>query len=129
MNAIPRTREDLEALGYRTDGDCFVVAFRLVMDMEGATLVHGEVSHGDFPELRFTHAWIEQQVELLPGVRMTLVIDRSNGRNVQIPKELYYLFGRIVDEPGKLARYTRDQARRMAFETGHYGPWDLDNDF
>ncbi|ORJ61316.1 hypothetical protein [Geothermobacter hydrogeniphilus] len=130
MNTEPRSREELEALGYETDGDCFVAAFNFALDTpDEMILVHGEVSHGDFPALRYTHAWVEQQIELRPGVKMTLVHDPSNGRHVQIPKELYYLLGRIVDEPGKLARYSQNQARRKALATGHYGPWDLDNDF
>lgn len=130
MRATAPSREALKAMGYETEGNCFTAAFRFVMGKgKDFTLVHGEVSHSDFPKLRYTHAWVEQQIELQPGIKIILVHDPSNGKYVQLPRELYYHLGRIVDEPGKLARYTWDQARRKAYTTGHYGPWDLDNDY
>jgi hypothetical protein len=78
---------------------------------------------------RFWHAWVEvTRVVDLPyeggtvKVEFREVIDRSNGHDVRMPAEVYYHFARI-DPDEHLWRFTPDEARDRALETGHMGPW------
>ena len=83
-------------------------------------LVHGEVSgQGPLEGVRFGHAWIEIGDE---------VIDKANGKNIRMPKDVYYAVGNIKDKPGKLFKYTWSEARRKMLEHEHYGPWDLETE-
>ena len=115
------SRQKLEALGCRTNGNCFcATAEALLLAPTGTQMVHGEVSHSQIQGLRYAHAWVEFEAEGITWCR-----DVSNGKDVSLPRELYYHLGQIRDEPGKLARYDRRQAARNMVESGHYGPWDL----
>lgn len=110
-------------------GDCYVVAGQVAMgitpkeiDFVGTPyVVHGEVTgQGAIEGLKYGHAWIEDDVN---------VYDWSNGRELDFPKEIYYLLGGIEDKKGKLFKYTFDEARRKMLDTGHYGSWDLKTKF
>lgn len=107
-------------------GNCFPVAFRLCCD-HGYILCHGTVKRPD-DGLRHAHAWVEHtdtyDVPLHDGsgtveVELTVAIDKSNGHDMTLPVEVYHRVGRTED----VERYTRDQAMRLAVQTGHYGPW------
>ena len=103
-------------------GDCYEAAGRFMMDeclMDPSctlVLVHGEVAgQGPLSGLTYGHAWV------LDG---ETVIDKSNGRNLQIPKILYYALGGI-DHIGNVHTYTWEQARKKIAQSKHWGPWDL----
>lgn len=130
--AVEWNKIDKKALGGGVDapkGDCYVVAGQVAMgitpkeiDFVGTPyVVHGEVKgQGAIEGLKYGHAWIEDDVN---------VYDWSNGRELDFPKEIYYLLGGIEDKKGKLFKYTFDEARRKMLDTGHYGSWDLKTKF
>ena len=121
-------------------GDCYEAAGRYMMDecdvkggCEGLVLVHGEVGgQGALDGVRFGHAWVEKG---------GTVIDKSNGRNITMPKVMYYAIGQVqnidpekwgkpefghdVFTDGNLHKYTWEEARAKILETGVWGPWDL----
>jgi len=122
------------------NGDCYEVSAKYVlnsqfkelsslipeevlkeMDKHGITrpsndifLVHGEVT-GQSPieGVKYGHAWVE--------IGDSTVIDNSNGRNIEMPKALYYALGRIE----RTIRYTPEQTREMVLKYSHWGPWEL----
>lgn len=126
-------------------GDCYEAGGKFMMDncMIGDCnyiLVHGEVvGQGQIEGVRYGHCWIEDG---------DMVIDKSNGRNLHLPKQVYYAIGgidqgNIYNEDGSaddelfdpdnmgptkglnLHKYTWEQAREKIFEFEHWGPWDL----
>jgi hypothetical protein len=105
-----------------TRGDCYEAAGRFLLDscVRGSDctylLVHGEVAgQGPLDGITYGHAWV------LDG---ETVIDKSNGRNLQIPRILYYALGGI-DHLRNLHTYTWEQAREKILQHKHWGPWDL----
>ncbi|MFY8161273.1 MAG: hypothetical protein ACOVNU_08070 [Candidatus Kapaibacteriota bacterium] len=82
-------------------------------------LVHAEVKgQGKIEGLRYAHAWIEDDKN---------VYDFSNGREIILPKFIYYIIGDInTHNPKKYMRYTFSEARNKMLETGTYGTWDID---
>lgn len=131
----------------RTDGDCFLVAAHLatgfqedleLQDGDEVYVVHGlPVGRGDLNGgRRFWHAWIEvTRRVVIPDVpeaadmrrllgesyELTFVVDRSQGRNVTMPREVYYGMGQLND--GYVWRYTPEEAIELLAVTQHYGPW------
>jgi hypothetical protein len=103
-------------------GDCFEVAFRLVVDPleehglpRHARLCHGYVT-GQGPDVegkRFMHAWVEVGA---------VVIDRSNGLDVTALRPGYYRLGQI--DYAQVRRYSRWQAAGHGLREGHFGPWE-----
>lgn len=110
-----------------TDGNCYRAAV-LLLEAEvfwrqpsklRRVIVHAEVGGaGPIEGLRFGHAWVED-------VDSGLVYDRSNGNEIVMPWRLYYALGRVDPQPGKLYRYTPEEARAWLNRAGHYGPWEL----
>lgn len=103
-------------------GDCYEAAGKFMMESCligpacNLTLVHGEVAgQGPLEGITYGHGWV------LDG---DTVIDRSNGRNLRIPKALYYVVGGI-DHIGNLHTYTWEEARERILQYKHWGPWDL----
>ena len=102
-------------------GDCYEAAGKYLMDEclfsgKGCALllVHAEVTgQGQIQDLKHGHAFV------LDG---DTVIDKSNGRDVQMPKAAYYALGQIGDN---LHEYTYEEFRRKILEYEHWGPWDL----
>ncbi len=113
-------------------GDCYQRAWQQITSMnqkeaENVRLVHGEViGQGKLLGRHYGHAWLETTIEIRKGITLVMINDCSNSRNVELPRDVYYRFGGIVDEPGKLFRYTVDEARKYGVRTGHYGSWELD---
>lgn len=82
----------------------------------GFLLVHGEVAgQGPLEGLTYGHGWV------LDG---EMVIDRSNGKDLRIPKVLYYAVGG-VDHIGNVHTYTWEEAQKRILQYKHWGPWDL----
>ena len=110
------------------DGDCFPVAFNLVLaGDERMRLCHGTVVRST-DGLAHQHAWVEStetyDVPLYDGtgtmpVRHTQAYDKANGNDHELPADLYRKIGKAMD----VHEYTADQARVLALSTGHYGPW------
>ena len=99
-------------------GDCYEAAGRYIMDNydPNLRLVHGEVAgQGPLEGTTFGHAWI------LDG---DMVIDRSNGRDIRVPKVVYYAMG-AVDQINNVHEYTQKQALQQMVRHEHFGPWDL----
>ena len=65
--------------------------------------------------MTFGHAWV-----LDNGT----VIDKSNGRDLQLPQAFYYAIGGI-DQIGNVIQYNWSEARAKILESGTWGPWDL----
>ena len=113
-------------------GDCYYIAGQFAMDnvfspkkidYKGTPyLVHAEVQgQGKVSNLRYGHAWIEDDEN---------VYDFSNGRELIIPKVLYYAIGDIkTDNPKKYQKYTFSEARKRMLQYKHYGCWDLDVEY
>lgn len=108
-------------------GDCYEAAMRYLLDHvlgigvespdHDLRLVHGEVAgQGPMLGVTFGHAWIEDG---------DIVIDQSNGRNIRLPRAVYYAVGRI-GELNNIHVYTPEEARDKCLEHGVYGPWDLE---
>ena len=104
-------------------GDCYQVAGRYMMDNgmfsknPNLVLVHGIVTgQSEIEGVKYGHAWVEDG---------DMVIDKSNGRDLKIPKELYYMLGNISET----IRYSMSDMRKKIVETGHWGPWELQSQY
>lgn len=112
-------------------GDCYKKAWMQITSMsnkdaENVRLVHGEVAGtGIHFGIRFGHAWIEKEIEIRKGVTVVMVNDCSNDRNIVLPRDLYYRLGKILDEHGKLFRYTIDEAYLNGAIFKGYGSWNM----
>ena len=113
-------------------GDCYYIAGQFAMDnifspkkidyVGTPYLVHAEVQgQGHIAHIRYGHAWVEDDEN---------VYDFSNGRELVIPKPLYYAIGDIrTNNPKKYQKYTFAEARQKMLQTKHYGCWDLDVEY
>jgi hypothetical protein len=112
-------------------GDCFVANYHYLdrIKTKGYWLCHGIVTNA-IDKLPMVHCWIEYELPVdVPGeyqesVVMQGVIDVSQGRNIDIPKGLYYWAGEI--DPENVRRYTVREAAKKALQHNHYGPWDIE---
>lgn len=103
---------------------CYVQDAALTGDADNLTLVHGVVSgQGPLEGRRIGHAWVEVE-ERAPGfpISVWLVVDRSMGRNLVLPRDMYYRVGQI--EPAECTRYTPEEMTVRALKHGHWGPWE-----
>jgi hypothetical protein len=121
--------DDLFARGGKTKGgDCYVKAGGFCLlpnsyDFIGEPyLVHAEVrGQGKIEGLRYGHAWVEDDEN---------VYDFSNGREIIMPKQIYYYFGDVKTEnPNKYRRYTFPEARDKMLKTSNYGSWDIETEY
>ncbi len=109
-----------------TGGDCYQAAGRYMMDeclaadrCDDLILVHGEVAgQGALEGMTYGHAWV---------LGNGMVIDKANGRDLEIPQPLYYAIGQI-NYIGNTIEYTWEEARKKILEYGHWGPWDLETE-
>jgi hypothetical protein len=86
-------------------GDCHLI------------LVHAEViGQGPIDGLKYGHAFV------LDG---DTVIDNSNGRNLKMPKQVYYNVGGIG---ANVHEYSFEDFRQKIMEYKHWGPWDLETE-
>lgn len=118
--------------------------------MDDFKLVHGIPlgTGGEAEGLRYNHAWVEEtirmtddqidkMVESWPEDRreaikkqmgpmlseMVLVRDYSNGRKVDIPRDIYYKIGNIEESSNQ--KYSYKEMMDQQKSTGHYGPYGL----
>ena len=103
-----------------TGGDCYEAAGRYMLntgqDNNNLTLVHGEVEgQGSLDGVQFGHAWIEDGDN---------VIDVSNGKQIKVPKIVYYQLGNI-SKINNLHKYNWSEAMKKMMKVKHWGPWDL----
>jgi shikimate kinase len=106
-------------------GDCFSKAGRAMINMTetqelyGMQMVHAYVyGQGKLKGRRFPHAWTEQG---------DMVLDNSNGNNIEMHKALYYKLGGVDEKPGAYATYNKEDTMKKLLSTQKYGPWDLDD--
>jgi hypothetical protein len=100
-------------------------------DRPNMRLVHGFVTGtgGGIEGVRYPHAWLEYDVPLpdewadkgMQPIRMAmdLTTDERLKEPLELPADLYRSAGQAV----VLAEYTEDEARKLAVEKGHWGPW------
>ena len=117
-------------------GDCYEAAGKYILnksalymgpdrEVEGdvgeasnLVLVHAEViGQGPLEGTTFGHAFVWDKSS-------DTIIDRANGRNIQLPKILYFTIGGI-DEIGNFYLYTPQQMVENMIKYKHWGPWDL----
>ena len=102
-------------------GDCYQAGGRLVMEFFGDKehkLVHGMVNgQGALEGMRYGHCWVESR---------DTVLDHSNGRKLEIPKQVYYALGRVDTKECKY--YTPEESAKFMVDKGHWGPWEMSGD-
>ena len=117
-------------------GDCYEVHGRIMLGPEGAdfVLVHAEVmGQGQLAGVPYGHCFLIHKAT-------DTVHDRSNNRDLQMPRAIYYMLGKIdisryfddeigiVERTPKIFEYTQEQARDFMLETGTFGPWELETE-
>jgi len=129
MKSYQHFINDLNEMKNKGDGDCMVVAAQMLVYQsfgphadivnKDSILVHALVrGQGKAKGLRFAHAWVETG---------DTVYDYSNGNKIAIPKDVYYAIGGVKPkQKGAYSTYTLKEAKKKLLSTGHYGPWDLD---
>lgn len=103
------------------EGNCYEVSAKFVLDHKKdfkdlePVLCHGLV-HGQGPlqGAIFGHGWVEY-----PSINTAL--DKSNGRDLEVPIDVYYKLGKI--NPTNVKKYTTKEIRKKIVEHGHWGPW------
>lgn len=117
--------EDIDIPESSRGGDCYEVSGKYVMDHAlmgnnpNLFLVHGiVVGQGPIEGVEYGHAWVEDNDEC---------IDLSQGRDIRMPKAIYYALGNI--DPSKQYRYSPEEMRRKILDSGHWGPWDLQSKY
>jgi hypothetical protein len=118
-------------------GDCYEVHGRAMINgeivgetdegrinlTEFATLVHAQISPVTRPDLgTYGHAWLEVNLgrDAHGTDEVVLVLELTNGQNLMMPRDAYYRLSR----PDEIYRYDLDDTARLAFEFGHWGPWE-----
>jgi hypothetical protein len=112
-------------------GDCYEAAGRAVsqdgdsaalMLGDSAVLVHGiAVGQGQIEGRLFGHAWVEY-LQDFGEHKVWFVYDNANGRDLSMPRDLYYVLGQIHDK--HQLRYSKEEAHKEMLCSGHFGPWE-----
>jgi hypothetical protein len=101
-------------------GDCYEANGRFITnkislgDNSGWVLCHG-VAILQTDGKPFGHAWVEKG---------STVYDKSNNKDIQLAKRLYYALGQIPVKGHKIYRYTPEKAAIKMVKNKHWGPWD-----
>jgi hypothetical protein len=120
----------------KSGGDCYEAAGKYILDLsklfmgnggkiggdvgaaQGLILVHAEVrGQGPMEGTNFGHAFVLDS-------ETDMVIDKSNGRNLRIPKILYYQIANIL-EIDNFHEYTPKEMISHLIKFKHWGPWEL----
>ena len=119
-------------------GDCYEVHAKWMVDnfreADEYILVHAEViGQGQLAGVPYGHCFLIHK-------STDAVHDRSNGRHIKMPRAIYYMLGKIdqseywcdvngrVSRTPKIYEYTRDEVEEWLWETGTYGPWELETE-
>lgn len=116
------------------NGNCYEVSAKLILDWKldncdsYPLLCHGMV-HGQGPlkGAIFGHGWVEYK-KRLPSTNnghnptIEIALDKSNGKELEIPAPVYYLIGKINSEEVK--KYNKEEIRKNILKHGHWGPWE-----
>ena len=101
-------------------GDCYEANGKFITnkislgDNSGWVLCHG-VAILQTDGKPFGHAWVEKG---------STVYDKSNNKDIQLAKRLYYALGQIPVRGHKIYRYTPEKAAIKMVKNKHWGPWD-----
>ena len=101
-------------------GDCYEANGRHLLNQgsvdkaSGYVLVHG-VAILQTDGKPFGHCWIEKS---------NTVYDYSNGKNINMPKKVFYSLGQIPAKGYKNYAYKFKDLRKQVFKYEHWGPWD-----
>jgi len=103
-------------------GDCFEAAYKklykVFREHPEAKLVHAIVTgQGPIKGVQHGHAWVEIG---------DTVLDYSNGRSIEMPKQIYYAIGNV--DPSNSDEYKIYSFKDMvdiSMDQGTYGPWEL----
>ena len=119
-------------------GDCYEVHGRFMMnnfkDADDYILVHAEVmGQGQLAGVPYGHCFLIHKAT-------DMVHDRSNGRDLKMPRVIYYHLGKIdqsrywddklgrVERTPKIFEYTQREVMMFMSETGTFGPWELETE-
>jgi hypothetical protein len=98
-------------------GNCYEVhAKALLLGEQKGLLCHGEVFNPRTGRFH-GHCWLEQPLPL--AIDVVVCRDLTDGRDMVVPKGLYYSRGRVR----RVKRYTEAQARAKLAESEVWGPW------
>ena len=106
-------------------GDCFEAAYKKLYEVfrehPEAKLVHAIVTgQGPIKGVQHGHAWVEIG---------DTVLDYSNGRTIEMPKQIYYAVGNIdPSNSNKYKTYSFKEMADISMDQGTYGPWELPKD-
>ena len=122
MNSQQVTQKPKRTRKKKAHGDCYQAAANYMLgqclrgENKHLILVHGEVcGQGPLEGVTYGHAWV------LDG---DMVIDLSNGRDLRVPKAVYYALGGI-DRLNNTHQYTWEEAKVLLLTRKVYGPWEL----
>ena len=106
-------------------GDCFEAAYKKLYEVfrehPEAKLVHAIVTgQGPIKGVQHGHAWVEIG---------NTVLDYSNGRTIEMPKQIYYAVGNVdPNNSDKYKTYSFKEMADISMDQGTYGPWELPKD-
>jgi len=103
-------------------GDCYEVAGKFMMSQNPSNsrylLIHAEVAgQGAIAGVTYGHGFVLD-------TENDVVIDKSNGRNLEMPAAIYYYVGKI-SQLNNVHEYTYRQMTEKMLEHENWGPWDL----
>lgn len=126
----PRTRRAPKRAKKTSGGDCYEAAANYILSVgnpafggtvgaaKNLLVVHAEVmGQGPLEGTTFGHGFVVDKSN-------DSVIDKSNGRDLHLPRVIYYAIGQI-EYIGNIHEYTYEEVTEKMVESGHYGPWDL----
>ena len=100
----------------KLNGDCYKAnANYFLYEVKPSQAIHWKLCHGlainRVDGKPYGHCWLEYD---------GMVIDKSNGLEVELPIEMYYDIGNIE----KVYKYTVKEVREKLIKFEHWGAWD-----
>ncbi len=116
---MPRAKKQKLGDCYQAAGSFMLQKCMLKPDSRKYLLVHAEVAgQGQLEGITYGHGFVID-------TESQTIIDKSNGRNLELPVLLYYTLGKI-DEIGNIHEYTYREMQQKITTFQHWGPWDLE---